>query len=95
MKFSTGKIAIGAVALATVCYGLAELEKRAEVRRLKKENKDIEDEVARLQKRVDKLQTDPAAQELEIRKRLGLVKDGETVYMLQDKDLKATPTPGR
>jgi cell division protein FtsB len=95
---TAGKIALAAAALATAGYGLIEfrgphgyaelVEKRSEVQRLKKQNKDIEDEVARLQKRVEKLSTDPAAQELEIRKRNGLLKPGETVYLLQDKSLK-------
>ncbi len=95
---TAGKIAVAAVALATVCYGLIEfrgphgysafVEKRTEVQRLKKENKAIEDEIAALEKHVDKLNTDPTAKELEIRKRNGLAKQGETVYLLQDKTLK-------
>ena len=95
---TAGKIAVGAVALATVCYGLIEfrgphgynafVEKRTEVQRLKKENKSIEDEIAALEKHVEKLNTEPAAKELEIRKRNGLAKQGETVYLLQDKTLK-------
>jgi cell division protein FtsB len=98
---TVGKIAVAAAALATICYGLVEfrspqgyaafLEKRSDVQRLKKENKAIEDDIANLEKRVDKLSTDPVAQELEIRKRNGLAKPGETVYLLQDKSLKPYP----
>jgi len=94
-----GKLALAAVAVATVGYGVVEfrsphgysafVEKRLEVQRLKKENKAIEDQISKLEKRVDKLSTDPAAQELEIRKRNGLLKTGETTYLLQqDKSLK-------
>ncbi len=95
MKLPFGKIAVAAIALMTIGYGIAEfrgpngytglMRKRDQVRELEQENQKLRTEIDRLDHRVDRLRHDPAAQELEIRKRLGLVKQGETVYVLQDK----------
>jgi cell division protein FtsB len=94
MNVSFGRLAIAAVALATIGYGLVEfrgpngyaalMEKRREMDALNRENKVLRDEIRRLDTRIDKLNKDPETQELEIRKRLGLVRPGETVYVLQD-----------
>jgi cell division protein FtsB len=98
MKFSKGKTAAAVFALATIVYGINEFrrpdgyaaytQKREEARRLDAENRKIQDEIDRLTKHVAKLKTDPMAQELEVRRRLDLVKDGETVYKLQDRAAK-------
>ena len=98
---AVGKLAVAAVGVGTLCYGWVEFRsphgysalvaKRSEVQRLKKENAAIEGEITHLEKRVTKLQTDPAALELEIRHRNGLAKPGETVYLLQDKSLRPYP----
>ena len=95
MKLPFGKIAVAAIALMTMGYGVAEfrgpngytglMQKREQVRTLEQENAKLRAEIDRLDHRVDRLRHDPAAQELEIRKKLGLVKPGETVYVLQDK----------
>jgi cell division protein FtsB len=87
-------LAIATVALGTIGYGLAEfrgpngyaalMEKRREMDALNRENIALRDEIRRLDTRIDKLSTDPETQELEVRKRLGLVRPGETVYVLQD-----------
>ncbi len=94
MKVSSGRLAIAAVALATLGYGLAEfrgpngyatlLEKRRQMDALDRENKTLREEIRRLDSRIDKLNRDPKTQELEIRKRLGMVRSNETVYVLQD-----------
>ncbi len=94
MKWSPGKIAAAALAFITMLYGFAEfrgpngylglLQKREQVHTLEQENAKLRAEIDKLDKRVDKLQHDPAAQEQEIRKRLHMVKPGETVYVLQD-----------
>ena len=96
--FSVGKLAVAAAGVATLCYGWVEfrsphgygafVEKQSEVKRLQKENSALEDEINHLEKHVEKLNTDPVALELEIRRRNGLAKPGETVYLLQDKSLK-------
>jgi cell division protein FtsB len=94
MKLSFGKTAVAALALMAVVYGVGEfrgpngytglLQKREQVRNMEQENAKLRAEIDRLDKRVDRLQHDPAAQELEIRRRLNRVKPGETVYVLQD-----------
>ena len=99
MTLSFGKVAVAGIALAALAYGVAEvrgpngytqlLQKREQVHELEQQNRELRQEIDRLGKRVDKLQRDPVAQELEIRKKLGLVKPGETVYVLQDKQTKA------
>jgi cell division protein FtsB len=98
MKVSLGKIAAVAVAVLTIGYGVAEFRrpdgyagfthKREEARRLEQENRKLRDEIDRENRRIQRLKTDPAAQELEVRKRLALVKEGETVYLLQDRAKK-------
>jgi len=103
MKLTLGKLAAIVLAAATIAYGLVEfrgpngytglMQKREEVRRLERENQKLKEDIDRLSKRVDKLKTDPAAQELEIRKQLGLVKQGETVYVLQDSKKPAASAP--
>jgi cell division protein FtsB len=95
MKLPIGKLAVVAVALGAIVYGVAEfrgpsgylglMQKREQVRSLEQENQKLRAEIDRLDKRVHRLRHDPAAQELEIRKRVGLVKQGETVYVLQEK----------
>ncbi len=99
MKLSYGKIAIASLALMTVVYGVTEfrgpngysglLQKRQQVHNLEQENARLKAEIDRLDKRVDKLKHDPAAQELEVRKRLHMVKPGEMVYVLQDSQKSA------
>jgi cell division protein FtsB len=94
MKFSFAKIAVAALALMTVVYVVTEfrgpngytglMQKREQVRTLEQENAKLRAEIARLDKRVDRLQHDPTVQELEVRKRLHMVKTGEKVYVLQD-----------
>ena len=101
MKFSFGKTAVAALALMTVAYGVSEfrgpngyaglLQKREQVRNLEQENAKLRAEIDRLDKRVDRLQHDPAAQELEVRKRLHMVKTGEKVYVIQDAQKAQVP----
>jgi cell division protein FtsB len=96
---SVGKLVLLAAALGSVAFGLVEFrgldgytglsQRRDEVLRLERENAHLREEIDRLDKRVDHLNRDPAAQELEIRKRYGLVKPGETVYLLQNKSSKS------
>ncbi len=98
MTLSFGKIAIAIVAVAVIAYGVTEvrgpngytqlIQKREQLRVLEQENRRLHDDIDRLEKRVGKLKSDTTLQELEVRKRLGLVKPGETVYVLQDKAAK-------
>jgi cell division protein FtsB len=100
MKMSLGRIAVVVIALATTAYGIAEfrapngykgfVEKREQVQRLEVENQRLRGDIERLEKRVKNLADDPSTQEQEIRKRYGLLKEGETVYLIQDKK-KAEP----
>src|SRR5277367_3347439 len=98
MGFSMRKAALAVISLAALAYGVSELrssngyagmvEKREEVNRLERENQKLRSEISRLSKRVDDLTNNPGAQELEIRKTYNMLKPGETVYILQDKNSK-------
>ena len=101
MRMSFGRTALAVIVLAAAAYGVVEfrgpngyfglLEKREQLRNLEVENQKLRDDIDRLEKRVKSLATDPETQEQEIRKRYGLVKSGETVYLLQDKNKTSSP----
>jgi len=62
-------------------HGLRVLaEKRAEARQLEEENADLQHDLDKKQKRIEKLKNDPSAQEAEVKKVLGYQRPGETVF---------------
>ncbi len=62
-------------------HGLRVLaEKRAEARRLEEENADLQHDLDKKQKRIEKLKNDPSAQETEVKKVLGYQRPDETVF---------------
>jgi cell division protein FtsB len=61
------------------------LEKRAQIKQLQEENAAIEAENAARQARIERLETSPSDQDLEIR-RLNMLKQGETVFMLPENE---------
>ncbi|MCS7025851.1 MAG: septum formation initiator family protein [Bryobacteraceae bacterium] len=67
--------------------------KREEIRRLHSENAILKQEIEVKAERVRQLRESQAAQELEIRKRMKLVKPGETVFVLSDQ-LGSGPASG-
>src|SRR4051812_36257568 len=59
-------------------------EKRKEIRALQEQNADLTREVEAKKVRIQRLNDSRAEQELEIRKRLKLVRPGETSFILPD-----------
>lgn len=69
------------------------LEKRAQIKQLQEENAAIEAENAGRQARIQRLESSPTEQDLEIR-RLNKLKEGETTFMLPDAE-KQKRAPAR
>lgn len=94
MKVSLLKVGFGALFLACVGYGFVELrgadgvsglvEKRREVRELEQENQQLHKLIETQKARIERLRGNPEEQELEIRKRLKLMKQGEKSFILQE-----------
>ena len=59
-------------------------EKRDQIRLLQQQNADLAKEIADRQDRIRKLRDSRSEQELEIRKRLKLQREGETAIILHD-----------
>ncbi len=98
------------VAFALIgAYGLAELrgpqglpslkEKWNEIRQLEEENANLQRENDYRRDRIKKLESSTSEQELEIRKKLKLLRPGETSFILPEQpkpispDLKSDPSP--
>jgi cell division protein FtsB len=60
------------------------IQKRDEIKALEQQNQQLHKDVEVKRGRVERLRTNPEEQELEIRKRLNLVKEGEKSYILQE-----------
>ena len=99
MKFSWSGCAY-AVAIALVIglgiYTLrgsqgipALMQKKAEIKELEKGNAELAKEIEQQRARIKRLQDNPDAQELEIRRQLKLVHPGEKIFNLQDQDKQA------
>lgn len=94
MKLSFWKIGYAVVLVAGVAYGFAEMrgpnglgrlmEKRQEIRSLEQQNENLHKEIEAKKNRIGRLMDSPEEQELEIRKRLKLVRPGEKSYILED-----------
>ena len=99
MKLSFWKIGYAVVLIAGVGYGLVEMrgpnglgrlmEKRNEIRTLEKQNEALHKEIEEKKNHINRLRDNPDEQELEIRKRLKLVKPGEKSYILGESDRQA------
>jgi cell division protein FtsB len=94
MKVSLWKIGFGGLFLGCVGYGFVELrgangvsglvEKRREVRDLEQQNQLLHKQIEAKKARIERLRDNPEEQELEIRKRLKLMKPGEKSFILQE-----------
>jgi cell division protein FtsB len=60
------------------------IEKQREIRGLQQQNADLEREIQRKRERIRKLKEDRNEQEMVIRERYHLLKEGETTFVLQD-----------
>jgi len=99
MKVSFWKIGYAVVLVTGVVYGFTEMrgahgagrlmEKRQEIRTLEQQNETLHKEIEAKKNRIGRLMDSPEEQELEIRKRLKLVKPGEKSYILEDQKLPA------
>jgi len=94
MKLSLLKIGYAVVLVVCVVYGFAEMrgpnglgrlmEKRQDIRNLEQQNEALHKEIEAKKSRIGRLADSPEEQELEIRKRLKLVKEHEKTYILGD-----------
>jgi cell division protein FtsB len=94
MRVSAAKTAFIVAVLLVAAYAVyalrgpngipAVLEKREEIRQLEKRNADLAREIEQRRERISRLKESQSEQELEIRRRLKLVKPGEKVFILQD-----------
>ena len=67
-------------------------EKWSQIRQLEEENATLQRENEYRRSRIQKLQSNPAQQELEVREKLKLLRPGETSFILPEQP-KSTQTP--
>ena len=60
------------------------MEKRRKIRELQDQNATLIREIQQKRERIQGLKSNPATQQMEVRKELKLQKPGETTFMLQD-----------
>ena len=65
-------------------------EKHRQIRTLEEENADLERDIDAKRHRIDRLKHDASAQEVEIRKRLKMQREGETQFVLPDQSSATT-----
>jgi cell division protein FtsB len=95
MKISLVKTVYALIVLCGIVYAFAELrgpngipgllDKRRQVREYEMSNEQLQREIEQKQERIQRLQNDPRAQEIEIRQRLKLAGPGEKIYIIDDK----------
>jgi cell division protein FtsB len=67
--------------------------KHREIQRLEEQNADLQRELQLKKARIDRLKHDADAQELEIRKRLKMQREGDTQFVLPDEPKPAAQRP--
>ena len=95
MKISVVKTAYALIVLCGILYAFVELrgpngipgllEKRRQVHEYEVSNEQLHREIEQKQERIQRLQTDPREQEIEICQRLKLAGPGEKIYIIDDK----------
>ena len=103
MKAPLAKFAYIVVILVTVGYvflafpqGMhAWREKQREIQEMEKRNAGLAQQVGRKKDYIDRLKSNPAAQELEIRKRLKLLHPEEKLYITGDSERPVQPPAGK
>jgi|SRR5579863_670090 len=103
MKRALGRLIFLIVFVAVATYGYFTLrspqgipalrEKWTEIRKMEEDNAALQRENDYRRKRIEKLQDNPAEQELEIRKKLKLLRPGETSFILPDQAKPSAPAP--
>ncbi len=82
-------VATYAVVTLTGPKGIAALyQKERQIQAQEKRNGELEADIARTQKRIDQLRSDPAAQERMVEERLNLAHPGDKVFLLPDSQKK-------
>jgi cell division protein FtsB len=64
------------------------MQKKAEIKDLEKSNADLAKQIEQKRARIKRLEDNPEAQELEIRRQLKLVHPGEKIFNSQDQEKK-------
>ncbi len=95
MKMSAGKAIYAVIVLCGVAYAFVELrgpngipgllEKRRQVHEYEVANEQLHREIEQKQERIQRLESDPQEQEIEIRQRLKFAGPGEKIYIIDDK----------
>src|SRR5580698_11267716 len=95
MKISVVKTAYAFIVLCGIVYAFVALrgpngipgllEKRRQVHEYEVSNEQLHREIEQKQERIQRLQTDPQEQEIEIRQRLKLAAPGEKIYIIDDR----------
>ncbi|MDP9054530.1 MAG: septum formation initiator family protein [Acidobacteriota bacterium] len=95
MKISIVRTTYAAIVLCGIGYSFVELrgpngvsslvEKRRQVREFEAGNEQLHREIEQKQDRIQRLQSDPREQEIEIRQRLKFASPNEKVYIIDDK----------
>ena len=95
MKISAGKAAYALIVLGGIVYAFVTLrgpnglqgliEKRQQVHQFEAGNEELRREIEQKQTRIQRLETDPQEQEIEIRQRLKLAAPGEKIYIIDDR----------
>jgi cell division protein FtsB len=95
MKISIVKIAYAFIVLCGIVYAFVALrgpngipgllDKRQQVREYESTNEQLHREIEQKQERIQRLQSDPREQEIEIRQRLKFAGPGEKIYIIDDK----------
>ena len=71
------------------------MEKRREIRDMQEQNADLAREVQEKRERIARLKNSQAEQELEIRKRLKMLRPGETRFIVPETPKPAPQNPGK
>ncbi|MEP6714715.1 MAG: septum formation initiator family protein [Terriglobia bacterium] len=97
MKISAAKAIYAMVVLCGILYAFVVLRgpngiaglvaKQHQVHDYERENQQLHREIEQKQERIERLRSNPAEQEMEIRQRLKLAKPGEKIYII-DTDKK-------
>ena len=92
ISYAVAVLVAASYVLVTLRNGIpALIERRKEIRAMETQNAGMHRDIEFRRARIERLRQDEAAQELEIRQRLKLVRPGEKVFILQEAaDPKAT-----
>ena len=98
MKFTWSRCTYAIAVILVIGFGIytlrgsqgipALMKKQTEIKDLEKTNSDLARDIEKKRAKINRLQDNPAEQELEIRRQLKLVHPGEKVYNSQDQDKK-------